>query len=166
MIKSCVFHYEFEFIHPFQDGNGRMGRLWQTVILKEWREIFAWLPVETLVKEHQKEYYAALGSSDSKADSTGFIEFMLTLLCRTAEDVIGSEKVTAKVTAKVTVNQRKILDALNKNPHATQAELADLVGITRKSIISNMKKLRELGLIRRSGSDKNGLWIAEASWQS
>ncbi len=166
LIKSCVFHYEFEFIHPFQDGNGRMGRLWQTVILKEWREIFAWLPAETLVKEHQKEYYAALGSSDRKADSTGFIEFMLTLLCRTAEDVIGSEKVTVKVTAKVTVNQRKILDALNKNPHATQAELANLVGITRKSIISNMKKLRELGLIRRSGSDKNGVWLTEASWQS
>ncbi len=79
---------------------------------------------------------------------------------------IKSEKVTAKVTAKVTVNQRKILDALNKNPHATQAELANLVGITRKSIISNMKKLRELGLIRRSGSDKNGVWLTEASWQS
>ena len=65
------------------------------------------------------------------------------------------------MTVKVTVNQRKILDALVRNPHATQAELAYIVGITRKSIIANMKKLQELGLIRRSGSDKNGLWIVE-----
>ncbi|MCR5455661.1 MAG: Fic family protein, partial [Bacteroidales bacterium] len=60
LIKSCVFHYEFEFIHPFEDGNGRMGRLWQTVILKQWKPVFAWIPVETLVKQHQKEYYDAL----------------------------------------------------------------------------------------------------------
>ncbi len=166
LIKSCVFHYEFEFIHPFQDGNGRMGRLWQTVILKDWREVFAWLPVETLVKEHQKEYYAALGASDDDASSTGFMEFMLSLLLNTIEEVIESEKVTVNVTVKVTVNQRKILEALMANPHATQAELAQLVGITRKSIISNMKKLQELGLIRRSGADKNGFWLVEAAWQN
>ena len=80
LIKSCVFHYEFEFIHPFQDGNGRMGRFWQTVILKEWKPVFAWIPVETLVKEHQAEYYAALTSSDKDADSTVFIDFMLEII--------------------------------------------------------------------------------------
>ena len=80
LIKSCVFHYEFEFIHPFQDGNGRIGRLWQTVILKEWKPIFAWIPVETLVKEHQTQYYEVLGTSDKNADSTAFIEFMLSII--------------------------------------------------------------------------------------
>ena len=86
LIKSCVFHYEFEFIHPFQDGNGRMGRLWQTVILKDWKGVFAWLPIETLIKENQEEYYKALNSSDSNADSTNFIVFMLQTILNTIKE--------------------------------------------------------------------------------
>ena len=162
LIKSCVFHYEFEFIHPFQDGNGRMGRLWHTVILKEWKEVFAWLPVETLVKENQEEYYNALGKSDAAGDSTRFIEFMLTLIFNTIEEIIKSEKkVTVKVCAKVTVNQQKIMDAIKVNPFITQEELADIVGIAKKNIIANMKKLQTNGLIKRIGADKNGHWQIE-----
>lgn len=161
LIKSCVFHYEFEFIHPFQDGNGRMGRLWQTVILKDWKEVFAWLPVETLIKENQKEYYNALGASDSVADCTKFIEFMLSLILNTIKEIIATEKVTAKVTVKVTANQNRIIEAIRVNPFVTQEELADIVGITRKNIITNMKKLQENGLIRRIGADKNGHWQVE-----
>ena len=162
LIKSCVFHYEFEFIHPFQDGNGRMGRLWQTVILKEWKEIFAWLPVETLIKENQKEYYNVLGASDSDANSTKFIEFMLALILNTIEEIISTEKkVTQKVTVKVTVNQQKILNLLKQNPFITQEELSKMIGIARKSIILNMKKLQEAGLIKRIGADKNGYWQVE-----
>lgn len=159
LIKSCVFHYEFEFIHPFQDGNGRMGRLWQTVILKDWKEIFAWIPVETLIKENQKEYYNVLGTSDSEADSTKFIEFMLSLFLNTIEKIIADEKkVTVKVTQKVTANQKKILNAIKNNPYITQEKLSEIVGITRKSIIANMKKLQTNGLIKRIGADKNGYW--------
>lgn len=159
LIKSCVFHYEFEFIHPFQDGNGRMGRLWQTVILKGWKEIFAWLPVETLIKENQKEYYSVLGASNSEANSTKFIEFMLSLILNTIEEIIETEKkVTQKVAVKVTVNQQKIIDAIKENPYVTQEELADIVGIARKNIIANMKKLQQNGLIKRIGADKNGYW--------
>ena len=162
LIKSCVFHYEFEFIHPFQDGNGRMGRLWQTVILKDWKEIFAWLPVETLIKENQKEYYKVLGTSDSEANSTKFIEFMLSLILNTIEEIIITEnRVTQKVTVKVTANQQKIIDAIKNNPFVTQEELAQIVGITRKNIIANMKKLQENGLIKRVGADKNGHWQIE-----
>lgn len=162
LIKSCVFHYEFEFIHPFQDGNGRIGRLWQTVILKEWKEIFAWLPVETLIKENQKEYYNVLGTSDSEANSTKFIEFMLSLILNTIEEIIETEKkVTQKISVKVTVNQQKIIDAIKANPYVTQEELADIVGIARKNIIVNMKKLQEIGLIKRIGADKNGHWQVE-----
>lgn len=159
LIKSCVFHYEFEFIHPFQDGNGRLGRLWQTVILKEWKEIFAWLPVETLIKENQKEYYNVLGVSDSVANSTKFIEFMLSTILNTIEEIIQTEKkVTVKVTVKVTLNQKKILEVIKNNPQITQEELANVIGLTRKSINSNMKKLQGNGLLKRIGADKNGYW--------
>lgn len=159
LIKSCVFHYEFEFIHPFQDGNGRMGRLWQTVILKSWKDVFAWLPVETLVKENQAEYYKALSASDSNADSTLFTEFMLSLILKTIEEIIETEKkVTVKVTQKVTVNQKRIIEAIRQNPFITQEELAEIVGISRKSIIQNMKKLQENHFIERVGADKNGHW--------
>lgn len=162
LIKSCIFHYEFEFIHPFQDGNGRMGRLWQTVILKNWKEVFAWLPVETLIKENQEEYYKALNSSDNAADSTEFTEFMLSVFLKTIEEIISSEqKVTIKVTTKVTINQQKIIEAVKKNPLVTQEELVNIVGITRKSIIQNMKKLQENGLLKRIGSNKNGRWQVE-----
>ena len=162
LIKSCVFHYEFEFIHPFQDGNGRMGRLWQTVILKDWKEIFAWLPVEILIKENQKDYYKVLKASDSEANSTKFIEFMLSLILNTIEENIEAEKrVTPKVTVKVTANQKKIIDAIKANPFITQEELADIVGIARKNIVVNMKKLQESGLIKRIGADKNGHWKIE-----
>ena len=159
LIKSCVFHYEFEFIHPFEDGNGRMGRLWQTVILTEWKQIFAWLPIETLIKENQKLYYKALGISDSNADSTEFIEFMLSIILKTIKEIIATElKITQKITQKITVNQQKIIDSIKNNPYITQEELAEIVGIARLNIIKNMKKLQEQNIIKRIGADKNGYW--------
>lgn len=118
--------------------------------------------MKPLVKENQKEYYSVLGISDSVANSTKFIEFMLTLILNTIEGIIKTEKsVTQKVTAKVTVNQQKIIDAIKLNPYITQEKLADIIGITRKNIIVNMKKLQENGLVKRIGADKNGYWQIE-----
>lgn len=159
LIKSCVFHYEFEFIHPFQDGNGRMGRLWQTVILKDWKSVFAWLPIETLIKENQEDYYKALNSSDSNADSTNFIVFMLQTILNTIKEILETEKkITQKINVKITANQKKILEAIKQNPFVTQEELSQIVGIAKLNINKNMKKLQENGIIERVGADKNGSW--------
>ncbi len=94
LIKSCVFHYELEFIHPFIDGNGRMGRLWQTMILKEHSPIFEFLPIETVVKLKQQEYYNVLGKSDKEGSSTAFIEFMLEIIKDTLEDLLKVQNIT------------------------------------------------------------------------
>lgn len=80
LIKSCVFHYEFELIHPFSDGNGRIGRLWHTLLLSKWNPLFAWLPVESIIHDRQSEYYRAINESNNAADSTCFIEFMLSAI--------------------------------------------------------------------------------------
>ena len=80
LIKSTIFHYEFEFIHPFADGNGRMGRMWHSLLLGKWKEMFFWLPIEELIQSRQKEYYDALGAADKQADSAGFVELMLEII--------------------------------------------------------------------------------------
>jgi Fic family protein len=90
LIKSCVFHYEMEFIHPFLDGNGRMGRLWQTIILRDEYPVFEFIPLETLISQSQNEYYDALSKSDKKGNSTIFIEYMLAIIDKTLEQTLGS----------------------------------------------------------------------------
>ncbi|MDR0953276.1 MAG: Fic family protein [Elusimicrobiota bacterium] len=101
LIKSCVMHFEIEFIHPFADGNGRMGRLWQSLVLAEWEPLFAWIPIETLVYEHQQEYYDALSTASNKADSTAFIEFMLTMIEQTLAE-LPKKKITDIIPDKIT----------------------------------------------------------------
>lgn len=94
LVAACVFHYEVEFIHPFSDGNGRMGRLWQSVILSDQYPVFRFLPVETLVKQNQKKYYKALSDSDKQGASTIFMEFMLTIINKSLEELLLNQRTT------------------------------------------------------------------------
>lgn len=101
LIKSCIFNYEFEFIHPFVDGNGRMGRMWQTLILYNWNKIFGWLPVETLINERQDKYYEILGLCDKNANSDLFFEFMLESIYASLLEVEITDQVGDQVTNQV-----------------------------------------------------------------
>ena len=159
LISSCVFHYEFEFIHPFMDGNGRMGRYWQTMLLSRWKGIFAWLPVETIVKQHQQEYYNAIAQSDAQGNSTVFIDFMLRCILQTIQE---QQKVTSNVGvnvgANVGVNERKILDLLAGDSSLSARKIAPQLGITQRQAERLFASLKQKNLIRRIGSDKNGYW--------
>ena len=88
LIRSCVFHYELEFIHPFQDGNGRIGRFWHSLLLYHYHPAFEFIPVESIIKDHQQSYYEALEKSDQAGDSTHFVEFSLSMIHRALEDFL------------------------------------------------------------------------------
>ena len=108
LIASSVFHYEFEFIHPFADGNGRMGRLWQTLILRNWKPLLAYLPVETVIRDRQEDYYQVLAVADSQADATPFVEFMLGALRDAVREAVSTDQVGDQVADQVAALIRAI----------------------------------------------------------
>jgi len=108
LIKSCVFHYEFEFIHPFIDGNGRMGRLWQTLILMQKYPFFEFLPVESLIKENQEAYYSVLEQSDNIGQSTPFIEWMLNIILQALENLLKTQNRTLTAEDRIELFKDKI----------------------------------------------------------
>lgn len=113
LIKSCLFHYEFEFIHPFADGNGRMGRLWQSLILAKWQPLFAYLPIENLIHQHQDAYYEAINKSTQLTDSAPFIEFMLSMIDKTLDELdVLTPKNTPQVSLHVSPQVKMLLNTM------------------------------------------------------
>ena len=171
LVRSCVFHYEFEFIHPFIDGNGRMGRLWQSLILSRWHPAFAHLPVENMVYSNQQAYYDAIAQSTKQGESGPFIEFMLGEILDTvrrhqgeplnapANDTVSdTANDTVNDTVKTTPTQEGIIDLVRKNPLSTYDELAAQLGVGRATIARNIAILKDRGVLVRVGEDKNGYW--------
>lgn len=158
LIISSVFHYEFVFIHPFGDGNGRTVRLWQTAILANWEKAFTYLPIESMIKKNQEEYYKVIDNCNKAGNSTEFIEFMLKMIDATIDET--AKNTTQEITQETT--QEKILKLINENPSITQTQMANALGLTRDGISYNIKQLKDKGIIERTGATKNGLWIIKS----
>ena len=162
LIKSCVFHYEFEFIHPFSDGNGRIGRLWQSLILDKLHPVFEHLPVENMVFSNQQAYYNAINRSTDAVNSGIFIDFMLQEIYETLKkrqgDPIVTMEATKDVGINVGINELKVLELLRKNNQITAKEIAGLLGISLRHCERLITSLKQKEIIQRIGSNKNGYW--------
>ena len=150
LIKSCVFHYELEFIHPFIDGNGRMGRLWQSLILTSSYPVYEFLPLELLIKEKQEKYYEALSKSDMSGSSTPFIEFMLALILEALQELLNTQRVNLTKTDRI--NQFKYTV---KDEYFRRAEyLKKFREISTATASRDLKWALENGILKKIG-DKN-----------
>lgn len=157
LIYSSVFHYEFVFIHPFGDGNGRMARLWQSALLSKWKEIFEYVPIESLIKQYQEEYYNVIDNCNKVGESTEFIEFMLKMINETIDRIIIEQNSMNEIIYSNST-QEKILELIRENSNITQVEMAEKLGLTRDTISYNIKYLKDNGIIERIGSTKKGTW--------
>ena len=175
LIKSAIFHYEFEFIHPFADGNGRMGRMWHSLLIGRWNEIFYWLPVEELIRNRQQEYYDALGKSDHEGDSASFVELMLEIFLDTLQETtFVGKKEDSNAPSNTPKRQKggaledenggldeKIIHILVDKPEISQKALAEELELPYRTLQRRMAELTQEGRIERVGGKRYGHWAVK-----
>lgn len=165
VIKSSVFHYEFELIHPFADGNGRMGRLWHTRLLSEWDPLFAWLPVESMIHDRQQEYYDAINASNAAGESTVFVEFMLAAIKAALTETAGAkEKPLGKNAQNAALRRRFVLEHLAEHPLIRNADVCRKFEVTPATASRILRELTEDGTLERVRDGK--FWAYKAAKKS
>ena len=158
LIRSCVFHYEFEFIHPFADGNGRIGRLWQSLILGRLNPIFEHLPVENMVYSNQQAYYHAINRSSGLGDSGPFIDFMLEEILNALVGHQGKSNADIADEKGLNYQQQRVLGYIRADRHITAAKIAADLDMSARQIERMLADMKAKGIIRRIGANRNGYW--------
>lgn len=153
LILSSVFHYEFVFIHPFADGNGRTGRLWQTILLYNWKNIFEYLPIESFIHQYQNDYYQTIANCNRQGDSTEFIEFMLKMIDETLDEAL---KIPDMPFNQETININRLLNCMEKNIPLSASEIMSKLNIKSRDTLRNkyLHPAIKQGLIKLTNPDK------------
>lgn len=148
LIKSCVFHYELELIHPFADGNGRIGRLWHTLLLTQWKPVFAWLPIESIIHDRQEEYYDAINRSNFEGESTAFIAFMMSAIKAALMEAVQTSGAAAGMTTEE-LRWYQIACHLKKNGTITNADVRLMFQVSAATANRILAKQTEEGKLRK-----------------
>ena len=146
LIKSCVFHYEFEVIHPFSDGNGRIGRLWHTLLLSKWQPVFAWLPVESIIHDRQAQYYEAINASNDNADATAFVVFLLNAIKTAIIEAVDISEALIRAKEDRWKTTKKWLE---KHKSLRNSDLQKLLGISTATASRLLREWTDEGKIIR-----------------
>ena len=155
LLASCIFHFEFEFCHPFSDGNGRTGRLWHTLLLSRWRPVLAWVPIESAIRRRQADYYEVLARSGATGSCERFVEFML-------EAIREAICPYARPESAADAERARALAFLRDNPQSTVTQLSQYLGRSKRSAERTVAQLKEEGVLERRGSPRSGVWVVRA----